>query len=237
MTTTITVSDEPADRTIADAAKGPEAYNGKDDQYFRGARHDYVACLPHNPDARILEIGCGNGDTGALALRTGKCQWYCGVEICERVAADARRQISEVVVADVEQWQPGSRDAAFDALILSEVLEHLADPWATLRKLRCLMKPGACVFASSPNVSHHSVVRMLLHGDWALADKGIMDRTHLRWFTPASYRRLFESASFVVDSVAPLSPPGPRGRIVNACTFRKFAHLFAQQITLRGHCE
>ncbi len=160
-------------------------YDLKDESYFAMARRDYVAELPHAPDAAILEIGCSNGATGALALAEGKCGRYCGVELFDGPAAVARERLTEVVVGDVEElelpWPPGT----FDALILSEVLEHLRDPWAVLRRVRPLLRPGAVVFASTPNVAHREIIVMLLRGRWELRSYGPMDATHLRWFTPS----------------------------------------------------
>ncbi|HVB56386.1 MAG TPA: class I SAM-dependent methyltransferase [Candidatus Acidoferrales bacterium] len=216
---------------------GEVAYKAKGQDYFSGVRRDYIGELPSNPKARILEIGCGAGETGLYALREGKCGTYCGVELCENVANLARGGISYVVVGNIEEvelpWPPGS----FDTLILSEVLEHLVDPWSVLCKLRPLMKPGATIFASSPNISHYSVIRMLLRGEWRLADRGIMDRTHLRWFTPITYRELFESAGYRVDSAREVVPLGLKARLATACSLGRLRHLFIGQIDLRGHCE
>lgn len=214
---------------------GPLAYLSKDDEYFSGARSDYVASLPSNPAAKVLEVGCGNGGTGALALVEGKCGSYCGVELFEEAADKAREKIDEVVLGNVEEiklpWGPDT----FDALILSEVLEHLVDPWTTLRNLRPYLKPGALVFASSPNVSHYRVIKMLILGEWSLADRGVMDRTHLRWFTPNTYRNLFVSCGYAVDSVQELVPLGLLARVVNALTLGRFKHLFIRQISLKAH--
>jgi SAM-dependent methyltransferase len=230
-TTTLPTTANPV---AARSHAGVEAYSAKNDQYFAGARKDYVDELPVSGTASILEIGCGNGDTGAYALASGKCVRYCGVELCNRAARRARDQISEVVVGDVEKvalpWAPNS----FDVLIASEVLEHLVDPWGALSKLRPLLKKDAVVFSSSPNVSHHSVIRMLISGRWDLADKGVMDRTHLRWFTFRSYRDLFESSGFAVERVGPLAPLGPFGSILNTLTFRRYKHVFSQQVSLRA---
>ena len=218
---------DPAESPVADS------YEEKNDAYFSGRRSDYVAELERNPDARILEIGCGNGDTGALALSEKKCGVYCGVEIDERAAREARSKLSEVVVGNVESlqfpWEPGT----FDALILSEVLEHLTEPGRTLSRLRPLLKSGARVLGSSPNVSHLSVIRMLLSGRWDLEDAGIMDRTHLRWFTPASFRELFESSGYAVDSVEPLQL-GPKSRLAVKLMLGRGQHLFHRQIDIRA---
>jgi 2-polyprenyl-3-methyl-5-hydroxy-6-metoxy-1,4-benzoquinol methylase len=170
-----------------------------------------------------------------LALSEEKCGRYCAVEICPEVAERAREQITEVIVGNIEHIELSWKPETFDALILSEVLEHLVDPWATLRKLRPLLRSKALVFASSPNISHYKVIRMLLRGDWNLADFGPMDRTHLRWFTPNAYRAMFESCGYAVTSARELEPLRGKARVASALTFGHFRHLFATQIDLRAH--
>ncbi len=215
---------------------GPEAYEIKPLGYLAGARFDYVAALPENPDAKILEVGCGEGETGALALLQGKCAVYCGVEICDSAAEKARGKISEVLVGNIEELELPWGSRVFDALILSEVLEHLVDPWSTLRKIRSIMKPGSLVFASSPNVSYYKLIAMLMRGEWTLTDSGHMDRTHLRWFTPKTYREMFESCGYCVDSVQGKVPLRPKGRLISLLSFNRLRHLFIYQIDLRAHC-
>lgn len=212
------------------------SYDSKEIKYFAGARCDYVAELPCDANARILEIGCGNGDTGALAISEGKCACYCGVEVYGPAAEIARSKITEVIAGDVENTTLSWPSQSFDALILSEVLEHLVDPWTTLRKLRPLMKPGALVFASSPNISHYSVISMLLRGEWHLANNGIMDRSHLRWFTPKVYRAMFESSGYHVTSLRSLSNLGMKARVARALLCGFGEHLLWRQIDLRATC-
>jgi SAM-dependent methyltransferase len=198
----------------AKAHGGMEAYSAKEGEYFSNARRDYVAELPPDTDTKILEVGCGDGATGVLALQEKKCSVYCGVEKLEL------------------PWPPGT----FDVLILSEVLEHFVDPWTVLEKLRPLMKSGGRVLASSPNVSHYRILLMLFRGNWVLTDSGLMDRTHLRWFTPISYRELFESTGFRVDSVHELTPLTRKRSVANLLTLGRLKHLFIVQIDLRAHC-
>nr|HPG89590.1 class I SAM-dependent methyltransferase [Hyphomicrobium sp.] len=153
-------------------------YAVKPASYFSNARADFVDRLPRDPTAQILEIGCGTGATGALALSEGCCARYVGVELFEAAASEAREVLSDVVTGDVEtlefNWQP----AAFDAIILSEVLEHLVEPGATLRKLSRFVRPGGMLLASSPNIAHWRVIRELVMGRFQLADQGVFDRTH-----------------------------------------------------------
>ncbi len=213
---------------------GTDAYLAKKTDYFQGMRADFIAALPAAPDASILEIGCSEGSTGALALQQGKCRRYVGIELHEPSAEVARTRLSEVLVGDIEKMDLPFAPASFDALIISEVLEHLVDPWATLARLAPLVRAGGLVFASSPNVSHHTVIRALLAGRWDLTDQGVMDRTHLRWFTPSSYAAMFEGAGFGVEEVAPVRPFGWKPKLINRLTGDRWRHLFMNQNSLRG---
>lgn len=211
------------------------AYARKNPAYFAGARADFVACLPAQSDASILEIGCGSGATGRLALAAGKASRYVGIELFEDAAAEARRQLTEVIVGNVETLDLPFQPCAFDALILSEVLEHLVDPWAVVRRLAPFVRPGGMVLASSPNISHWRVVAELIRGRFELADQGVFDRTHMRWFTPASFQDLFEGAGFAVDYVGPVTPFSTRTRAISRLTRGRFDHAFMAQIALIGH--
>lgn len=215
-------------------ASGRDAYSVKPEHYFSGARQDYVALLPNNPEAVVLELGCGDGSTGVAVQAANKCERYCAIEINAAAAAIARTRLHEVISGDVETmtlpWLPQS----FDALIMSEVLEHLLDPWTTLAKLVPLLKSGGLVLASSPNIAHWRIIRELLQGNFDYADSGVMDRTHMRWFTLASYRAMFEQAGIEVRSITPIGKPGRLDRLLRLATLGRAPHLTARQINLVG---
>jgi SAM-dependent methyltransferase len=212
-------------------------YVEKPSEYFGAARVDFVARLPDRPHAAILELGCGAGATGALALGGGKCARYVGIELDERAASLARGCLTDVIVGNVERMTLPFAEQSFDALIMSEVLEHLVDPWAALRGLARFLKPGALVMASVPNISHHRVIADLVRGRFELADSGVMDRTHLRWFTPGSFAALFEQAGIRIDEWGPVGTPSRKYRLFNALTGGALRHLVTRQICVYGHKE
>ncbi len=220
--------------TTGTAANFSDFYAEKPEAYFSGARADFVHRLPRDPSAAILEVGCGTGATGALALQQGRCGRYVGVELFESAAAEARNVLSEVVTGNVEtlvfDWQP----ASFDALILSEVLEHLIEPGRVVAELSRFVRPGGMVMASSPNVSHWRVVRELFSGRFNLADKGVFDRTHMRWFTPDTFVDMFERAGFAIEWVGPVTPFSQRTKLLSRLTGGRFDHLFMVQIAIVG---
>jgi ubiquinone/menaquinone biosynthesis C-methylase UbiE len=207
-------------------------YAVKPASYFSNARADFVDRLPHDPSAQILEIGCGTGATGALALSEGCCGRFVGVELFEAAAAEAREVLSEVITGNVEtlafDWQP----ASFDAVIFSEVLEHLVEPGEALKKIARFVRPGGLLLASSPNISHWRVVRELVMGRFDLADQGVFDRTHLRWFTPQSFSEMAEKAGFDILELGPVTAFSPRTELISRLTGGRFDHLFMTQIAM-----
>jgi 2-polyprenyl-3-methyl-5-hydroxy-6-metoxy-1,4-benzoquinol methylase len=207
-------------------------YAVKPASYFSNARADFVDRLPHDPTAQILEVGCGNGATGALALSEGCCGRYVGVELFEKVADEAREVLSDVITGNVEtlnfDWQP----ATFDALIMSEVLEHLIEPGDTLKKLSRFVRPGGLLLASSPNISHWRVIGELIMGRFNLADQGVFDRTHMRWFTPDTFADMAEAAGFNIEEIGPVTAFSPRTELISRLTGGRFDHLFMTQIAM-----
>lgn len=227
---------ENARMTDADKKTSVLDYDAtKTDAYFAGARLDWLAQLPVGKGLHILEIGCGHGGSGRYAQERNISASYTGVEIAEQAAAVARETLTEVLVGNVETMELPFAKNSFDVLMMSEVLEHLVDPWATLERLIPFLKPNALVFASSPNVAHKDIVKQLLLDRWDLADSGPMDRTHLRWFTQKTYAEMFERSGIRVEHVGPLDASiAFRHKVFSALTLKKFDHLFCYQINLRG---
>lgn len=219
---------------LASPHKSQAAYCGKDERYFAGARHDMIERLPFDPQASILEVGCGSGETGALALERRRARRYVGIELMPDPAAQAKNVLSEVLVGDVEEMELPFHAAEFDGLILSEVLEHLREPEELLCKLARLVRPGGMVLASSPNISHWKVQRELLMGRFPQADRGVFDRTHLRWFTPQSFSDMFERAGFRVVAVGPVRRFSRRQRLLLQLLGQRFRHLLMTQIAIEA---
>lgn len=151
---------------------------------------------------RVLDIGCGPGELGRVLTTTRGCQ-VRGIEIDEAAADKARELLEEVVVADLDatpvtdHFAPGS----FDVVVLADVLEHLHDPVQVLKDAATLLVPGGMVVASIPNVAHGSVRLSLLQGRWRYTDTGLLDETHIRFYTRSLVLRLFEDAGMMVDAV------------------------------------
>jgi 2-polyprenyl-3-methyl-5-hydroxy-6-metoxy-1,4-benzoquinol methylase len=136
---------------------------------------------------RVLEVGCASGRLGeAVKRRNGECR-YVGIEVFDSAASAAREKLDQVFLADVEKFE-WSRLAGetFDCIVFADVLEHLYDPGEVLRSAVRLLVPGGSVVCSVPNAAHWFMVFGLMRGQLNYADSGILDRTHIRFFTDRS---------------------------------------------------
>ena len=155
--------------------------------YYGEVRADAV---PHLPEGarEVLEIGCGRGATGEHLQRELGCR-VTGVELNPEVARGARGRLHRVVVGDVEdpavaaELRGGAPAGGFDALLATELFEHLVEPERFLAAARGLVRPGGRIVLSVPNVGHWSVVEDLLAGRWDYLPIGILCYTHYRFFT------------------------------------------------------
>ncbi len=149
--------------------------------------------------ARVLDVGCSSGYLGAALACPGRT--VTGVERDPEAARVASERLDEVVVADLDGTPLRELFAGrqFDAVVLGDILEHLADPEAALRDAVELLAPGGAVVASIPNVAHGALRLALLQGRWRYRDEGLLDRTHIRFFTRASVLELVHGAGLAVS--------------------------------------
>ena len=166
----------------------------------------------HNPDllalvppgaAHLVEVACSSGALAREVKRVNPGCRYVGIDIDPDYAALARRHCVEVFALDID----GAEDAFFEAQagadvwIFGDTLEHLRDPWRVLRRLRATMAEGGSVVACIPNAQHWSVIARLAIGDFRYESRGLLDRTHLRWFTRQTVVELFASTGFAVSAL------------------------------------
>jgi SAM-dependent methyltransferase len=172
--------------------------------YFMHERPEVLA-LVERPVAMALDVGCGAAHfAAAVKRRTGATVW--GIEPSPGAADEARSRIDRVLEGTYEQVERELPAHTFDAVFLNDVLEHMVDPWAALRKMRSLLKTDGRIYASIPNVLFaESLLAVLRSHDWRYTEAGILDVTHLRFFTRTSILRLFDDAEYRVERIVPLN--------------------------------
>jgi 2-polyprenyl-3-methyl-5-hydroxy-6-metoxy-1,4-benzoquinol methylase len=164
---------------------------------YINVREDLLALIPDGPLGEVLDVGCANGATCAvLKQRHPGCR-VTGIEYDAVLAEQARAQLDRVVHADASEGlaQLGREGQMFDLVLCGDVLEHLVDPWQALRSIRALTRGH--VIVSLPNVAHFSTLWSLFAARrWPYRERGIHDRTHLRFFAASNLPELFADAGF-----------------------------------------
>ncbi|SEM83010.1 Methyltransferase domain-containing protein [Methylobacterium sp. UNC300MFChir4.1] len=148
---------------------------------------------------KLLDVGCGTG-TITSTLRDALSLDVVGVEPHPERAEQARTEGLNVITGVYDRTF-AQRNEKFDYILFADVLEHLVDPAEMLREVKNSLAPDGRVLASIPNVAHWTVRAQLLFGNFNYKPTGIMDATHLRWFTRRSVRRLFEAAGYEVEDI------------------------------------
>ena len=163
---------------------------------YVGRREDVERMIPDSA-RRVLDFGCSTGALGRNLKEARPGIEVHGVELDPSMAKEARRHLDAVYEGDLNALDL-SRDvapASFDTLVFADVLEHLVDPWSVLRKSIELLEPGGHAVICLPNVRHYTTLfDVAVLGRWPYRDRGIHDRTHLRWFTLKNARELVAQA-------------------------------------------
>ncbi len=177
-----------------------------DPGYFEFDRPELLALVPRTA-TDVVDVGCGAGRFGAGLKARQPCR-VVGIEHDPVAAAAARGRLDLVLEGDAEALDWPFPAHSFDAVVCGDVLEHLRDPLAFLKRVRTWLRPDGVLVTSLPNVRHHSVVRGLLDGDWTYEPAGLLDHTHLRFFTRREVEKILFRAGFAVPDLVPVPGPG-----------------------------
>ncbi len=161
------------------------------DNYYRYARTEILELVPAD-SRRILDVGCAAGAFGRLVKEKNNAEVW-GIELNEEAAGEAARVLDKVLNGSIDEALPGLPDNSFDLIVFNDILEHLVEPERCLQALKAKLAAGGRFLCSIPNARFYKHVRSyLIHGDWDYVDEGILDRTHLRFFTYKSIVKMFE---------------------------------------------
>jgi len=165
--------------------------------YYSHTRSEVADLIPKNIGT-ILDIGCGQGNFLKLVKeQTGAETW--GVEAAIEVGEKAKSHIDKILIGKVEDVINSIPDTYFDCVTFNDVLEHLLEPKEVLEMIKPKLSEKGIVIASIPNVRYcHNLYDLLIKRDWKYKDEGILDSTHLRFFTQKSMKRMFEEAGYKI---------------------------------------
>lgn len=205
----------------------PNVYQFKD---FEGSSHRILIDLIRRSEAggRLLDLGPASGELCAAV-----CDQFehteC-VEVDEEYLPVLRDRFDEVTIADLETLGPFPR--GFDVVVLADVLEHLHDQKRVLAEVRASIRPGGRLFISVPNIANLTIRLGLLFGFFVYRERGILDETHVRFYTLSTIRKTLEDAGFEIERVRGSSIPLRliAGRLVPG-PFMKLAEWLLARVT------
>lgn len=182
-----------------------------------------TAMVPEN--SKVLELGCATGFMSQYFRRRLHCQ-VIGVDINPDVKPDITGDLNSAAT-----WFKIKKFKPFDVVFASAIIEHLPSPEATLQLIKSVSKPNGILIITTPNVAHWSLRLKLLRGHWDYEDYGLLDRTHLRFFTYFSFQKLISSAGFKIIAVK-IDPAG--GFKYFNWLFKYWPNFYAHQICIKA---
>ena len=158
--------------------------------YYDGLNLKLLEAIPSGA-RRVLELGCANGRLGQRFKSLHPAVQWWGVDLSAQAVAAAAPHLDRVFQLDLDRADLSVLEGGFDVIVIGDLLEHLRDPGAVLEALYDLAAPSAQIVCCLPNMSHLSVIERLVAGDISYDANGLLDRTHTRFFSPASAFKTF----------------------------------------------
>ncbi|MAZ70761.1 MAG: methyltransferase [Porticoccus sp.] len=172
-----------------------------DRQYYRQARPEMLDHMAWNVGC-CLEVGCGSGNFAQLVKKHKNVSEYWGIEIEEQSAKEAKKTLNRVLLGNAEELVEQLPNNYFDTVVFNDSLEHLVDPLGLLKIIKTKLTAKGHIVASIPNVRYYkNLYNLIFKKQWCYEDSGILDRTHLRFFTQQSIIDTFAEAGFNVNSI------------------------------------
>jgi 2-polyprenyl-3-methyl-5-hydroxy-6-metoxy-1,4-benzoquinol methylase len=181
-------------------------YEQKPEYYYDGNNPYLLKRI--KPDAScVLDVGCAKGNLGSEIRARGITVY--GIELFPEAAREAEKKLDHVLCGDIETIELPYEQGFFDHIIFGDVLEHLIDPWAVLRKVKPFLKENGSIISCIPNIAHISILHDLLLGKWTYMEWGLLDQTHLRFFTLTEIYNMFQITGYYITDLERIVYPNP----------------------------
>lgn len=198
--------------------------------YFNDHRWDLFSLVPQNANS-ILDIGCGDGWLARQLKLTRTCS-VTGIEMNTSSGEKASKILNKVFIQDIEQFSFPFTKKSFDCIILGDILEHLKNPWGILQKLVWFLKDDGFIIISIPNIGHYTTLLSLFKGKFEYTNEGILDKTHLRFFTLQGICDLLEKADLKPVRILHNTHSGRILQTANILLNKKVKNLIAFQYVI-----
>jgi len=195
-------------------------------------REEFLSLVPLNA-RKILDVGCGSGGLGAVLRKKGID--VIGIENSEGLYREASEKLKQVFLADIEKFQIPFSKGYFDCIIYGDVVEHLIDPLTVLKNHKEYLSDNGYVIASVPNVRYYKLIaRLVFSGSWDYMDKGILDKSHLRFFALINLKELFIEAGYEITDIRRNIVAARGLRILNLLLFGLLKDFLAYQYYIKA---
>lgn len=182
-----------------------DGYPSKETSYFEDRREEMLQFIPAETHD-LLEIGCGRAAFSKLLKDTRPVR-VTAIEPFPEAAEVAAQRVDRLINAPIEAALSELTGQTFDCVVMNDVLEHLVDPWQTLRSLQPFIGSGGALVASIPNVRFMPVLKdYVLQAEWRYQKTGVLDQTHLRFFTQSSMHSLFDASGYEILNMQGINP-------------------------------
>ncbi len=181
---------------------------GIDPSYYGHIRTELIELIPNckSDPIEVLEIGCGSGSTLARIAYLFPHSNVHGLELMEQPAAFGAMKF-DVHCGNIETDPLPYQRASMDYIILGDVLEHLHDPEAILQKVKSYLKPTGSLIISLPNIMNARIIYQLLCGHFTYEEAGILNRTHLKFFTYYEIIQMMERNGYQIETINYINIP------------------------------
>lgn len=208
-----------------------EMYITKETNYFSLERQMFKDAVREN-SLNILDIGCGTGILGAYFKKNQNCN-VTGIEINQKAFEAAKLNLDNVIKGNIETLDLTLNENYFDVIIMGDVLEHLVNPITTILKITPLLKKEGRILITVPNVRNWNVlIKLIFQDSWEYADWGILDYTHMRFFTLKSAKSILKKNNIKIESAQRIIQKPSKSHVFNIFTLGIFEGFLASHIFL-----
>lgn len=209
------------------------------DIYYQSERRELLPYIPRQ-GSKLLDVGCGEGAFAMMLKRECGYTEAWGMEFDDKAAQVAATRLDRVLHGDAAQTLADLPDGYFDLVCMNDVIEHLMWPEEFLNRLRAKLSPNARIFCAVPNIRQYRLLwNLLQYQDFEYTDGGLLDRTHLRFFTRRTFLSMLNRAGYEPVSVVGWGTTKSwKFKILNALTLWKgsdmqHSHFYIQAKAVR----
>ncbi|UCD15926.1 MAG: class I SAM-dependent methyltransferase [Candidatus Omnitrophota bacterium] len=198
----------------------------------KNKRDEFLAMVPEGAK-RILDLGCGDGRLGSM-LKI-KEREVVGIEKNDMLCEAAAEKLDRVFSVDMENFVLPYPKEYFDCILCADVLEHLIEPLVFLEKCKEYLSEDGFILASIPNIRYYKVIgNLIFSGTWDYMEQGILDRTHLRFFTLINIKELFIDAGYEIIDIKRNIVAASLMRFLNRASFGRLKEFLTYQYYIKA---